>query len=340
MTDIIDVSTFVSLHAGDTLKEISGRPLPEIGAQFLLLLRFWINGGSLPSDSERLRRLAGADRDEWPAIWAQLSPLWATSEDGQSVVHAGLAVQVGRARAAKLKAIERGRAGGSAPHPSQRGTPRTSRDRVENKSRQSRDGAEPEIEHRVEMEPSLLTPNSEPPDLLKRDQPNIVDPLTEGALSRGEPAGPGGAGAGEVLPLVLVSPEPEATRPSKPDSWKNVLAVFRHYHHAHHHPMRRRLKPTSKTARAIATRLRDGWTVEELCKAVDGFHLSPHHQGQNDRGTVYLDLYLFVRDEEQVEKGIGYAENPPKPGKPARGGRIGAEECNPAIFAKTGDMKI
>jgi hypothetical protein len=126
--------------------------------------------------------------------------------------------------------------------------------------------------------------------------------------------------------------QPEATKPSKPDSWKNVLAVFNHYHHAHHHPMRRRLKPTSKTARAIATRLRDGWTVEELCKAVDGFHLSPHHQGQNDRGTVYLDLYLFVRDEEQVEKGIGYAENPPKPGsnKPARDIRVGwfpAEAC-------------
>jgi hypothetical protein len=121
------------------------------------------------------------------------------------------------------------------------------------------------------------------------------------------------------------------SRKAKPDSANAVYAVYKHYW-SHGHPRREPLR-TSKTWRAIAARLKDGWTIKELCKAVDGYHLSPHHQGQNDRGTVYLDLYLFVCDEEQVQKGIGYAENPPKPGsgaKPARDIRVGwfpAEAC-------------
>jgi hypothetical protein len=69
-----------------------------------------------------------------------------------------------------------------------------------------------------------------------------------------------------------------------------------------------------------------------LCQAIDGYHLSPFHQGQNDKGLVYLDLELIMRDETHAEKGIEMSENPPKPngGRPAhdiRLGRVGAEEC-------------
>jgi hypothetical protein len=135
--------------------------------------------------------------------------------------------------------------------------------------------------------------------------------------------------------LVPTEAEPEATkarRPNKPDSVTNIWAVYKHYYHAQHRPMCRRLKPSTKTWRAVAARLRDGWTVEELCKAIDGYHLSPFHQGQNETGTKYLDLELFMRSEEKVQKGIEMAENPPKPngGRPThdiRIGRVGAEQC-------------
>jgi hypothetical protein len=136
-----------------------------------------------------------------------------------------------------------------------------------------------------------------------------------------EPAGP--VGIGEDAPQLRLVEDPEAAKtktrkPPKPDSMDNVLAVFKHYWHKHHHPMQRRPKPTSKTWRAIAARLRDGWTVEELCKSVDGFHLDPWHQGQNDEGKRHLELELCVRDDEHLEMGIEWAETPPKPGRTNR----------------------
>jgi hypothetical protein len=146
--------------------------------------------------------------------------------------------------------------------------------------------------------------------------------------------------------LQLVPTEadkPKARKPTRSDSASNVLAIFNHYHHKHHHPMRLQPDPKSKAGQAIAARLREGWSVAELCKAIDGFHLSPFHQGQNDKGTSYLGLKTLMRDREQVEKGIEMAENPPKPngGRPThdmRVGRVGAEECEHS--AETGEVAL
>jgi hypothetical protein len=123
-------------------------------------------------------------------------------------------------------------------------------------------------------------------------------------------------GGGDVLRLL---DNPEA-KPDRPDSRAKVLSVFEHYHQKHAHPVRKSPQPKSKTWQAVAARLRAGWTVQDLCKAIDGYHLSPHHLGQNDRGTKYLDLELFARSDEHVEKGINYAENPPKPYASSRSG--------------------
>jgi hypothetical protein len=131
---------------------------------------------------------------------------------------------------------------------------------------------------------------------------------------------------GDVPLLKLVEdPEAKTRKPTRPDSGNNVYAVFKHYWHAHLHPMRQP-KPASKTWRAIAARLRDGWSIEELCMAVDGYHLDPWHQGKNDEGKQHLELELSMRDDEHVTRGIEWAENPPKASagsKPARDIRVG-----------------
>jgi hypothetical protein len=136
--------------------------------------------------------------------------------------------------------------------------------------------------------------------------------------------------------LKLVSDEPEATearKPTRPDSVNNVRAVFKHYREKHNHWRRYRHPKKSKAWPLIQARLVEGFSVEELCKAIDGYHKSPYHMGQNDRGTVYLDLELIMRDETKVQHGIEWAENPPKPGNgtsPARDIRVGhgrAEDC-------------
>ncbi len=58
----------------------------------------------------------------------------------------------------------------------------------------------------------------------------------------------------------------------------------------------------AKRRKAVEGRLRDGYSVEELCQAVDGCTLTPHNMGQNDRGERYDDLELICRDASRVDR--------------------------------------
>jgi hypothetical protein len=118
---------------------------------------------------------------------------------------------------------------------------------------------------------------------------------------------------------------PDEPKTEKPDAWANVVRVIEHYRQ--YHP-RSFLKPNpkAKEAAAIAARLRDGRTVAELCECVTGYHKSPHHLGHNDRGTKFLSLELFMRDEDHVGAGIEFARNPPK--RDTRHVRLRAEDTD------------
>ncbi len=91
-----------------------------------------------------------------------------------------------------------------------------------------------------------------------------------------------------------------------------IRQVFDHYrkHHPKSHP-----KPlsTSKEWRAIRSRLNEGYTVADLCEAIDGCHVCPHNCGINDRNTVYQDLNLIVRDGGQVARFIEEWKNRGRP---------------------------
>lgn len=87
------------------------------------------------------------------------------------------------------------------------------------------------------------------------------------------------------------------------------LRVFEHW---------RRVMRKSASARysderreAVEDRLKDGFTPEQLCRAVDGCAASPWHMGQNDRGKAFNDLELICRDTKRVEGFIEAADNPP-----------------------------
>ena len=64
----------------------------------------------------------------------------------------------------------------------------------------------------------------------------------------------------------------------------------------------------NKRSRAIAGRLKHGYSVEQLKRAVDGCRASPWHQGQNDRKLVYDDIELICRDAKRVEAFLTKAE--------------------------------
>ena len=75
--------------------------------------------------------------------------------------------------------------------------------------------------------------------------------------------------------------------------------------------------PTTRRYKAVLARFKDGFSVDQLCRAVDGCKLTPHNMGQNDRQTLYNDLELICRTVENVEKFIERSSNPaPEPSAP------------------------
>ena len=56
-----------------------------------------------------------------------------------------------------------------------------------------------------------------------------------------------------------------------------------------------------RTAR-ITARLREGFTVEQLCKAADALAASKWHRGDNPTGSKYLGIEHVYRDAETVER--------------------------------------
>ena len=62
-----------------------------------------------------------------------------------------------------------------------------------------------------------------------------------------------------------------------------------------------RARMDEKRRKAIAGRLRDGYTISDLCDAIAGCATSDFHMGRNDRETKYNDLELILRDACHVD---------------------------------------
>lgn len=82
-------------------------------------------------------------------------------------------------------------------------------------------------------------------------------------------------------------------------------AVFNYWQTARGHE---RAKLDEKRKKAIKARLKDGYTVGDLCLAVDGIARSAHHMGQNEQRTVYDDIELICRTAANVDKFVKLAE--------------------------------
>ncbi len=61
-----------------------------------------------------------------------------------------------------------------------------------------------------------------------------------------------------------------------------------------------------KRRNLIRTALKS-YTAEQLCTAISGYRNSPHHNGNNDRHTVYDALTLLLRDNEHIDAGLTFA---------------------------------
>ena len=72
-------------------------------------------------------------------------------------------------------------------------------------------------------------------------------------------------------------------------------------------------KFSTKRRKAVQARLKEGRTVDDLKRAIDGCASSLFHMGQGPKsdGTVYDDLELICRNNEKVEQFMQIYEKPP-----------------------------
>lgn len=86
-----------------------------------------------------------------------------------------------------------------------------------------------------------------------------------------------------------------------------VREIFEYWQRTMDHPQS---KLIATRERAIAARLREGYTVDQVKAAIDGCRRSPFHQGQNDVGAVYDDLTLICRNGAKLEQFIALNKRP------------------------------
>jgi hypothetical protein len=84
-----------------------------------------------------------------------------------------------------------------------------------------------------------------------------------------------------------------------------VAEVFSHWKFIMGHE---RARMDVKRAQVIRDRLRDGYTLEDLCLAIEGCAASAFHMGMNDRHQKYDSITLILRDADHVDQFIERGE--------------------------------
>ena len=88
-----------------------------------------------------------------------------------------------------------------------------------------------------------------------------------------------------------------------------IQSVFAHWKQSMHHPQAQ-LDP--KRQALISKALKLGYSAEQLCEAITGCSLTPHNQGDNERGQRYDGLHIILRDAEQIDRFRDNCSHPPQ----------------------------
>lgn len=67
-------------------------------------------------------------------------------------------------------------------------------------------------------------------------------------------------------------------------------------------------KLTGDRLKRIEARLREGYSVDDLCDAITAFCHDPFHAGKNSNNTRYTGLVTLLKSGEKVEAGLALAE--------------------------------
>lgn len=103
---------YLPLYIGDYLRDTGYLTLEQHGAYFMLLMRLWSAGGSLPSDEAKLSRIAGVSVKKWRPIWADLAAFF-EQKNGQ-ITHKRITAELEKAGTLRAKRAAAGAKGGAA----------------------------------------------------------------------------------------------------------------------------------------------------------------------------------------------------------------------------------
>jgi uncharacterized protein YdaU (DUF1376 family) len=94
-------------------------------------------------------------------------------------------------------------------------------------------------------------------------------------------------------------------------------------------------KLDDKRCSVIRRALKAGYSPRDLCRAIQGCSLTPHNQGDNDRGQTYLGIHVCLKDADQIDRFILNAKNPPSAAaKKAAGGAWWVSDANALAKAR------
>jgi hypothetical protein len=140
---------------------------------------------------------------------------------------------------------------------------------------------------------------------LSRDCPGTVVSTRDGLSDKEDREDRQTGQRGQTDHYLSTSQTP--AKPTARDRKALILKVYDHYrtYHPRSHP-----KPNgkSKESKRIRDRLEEGYSVADLCKAIDGCHRTPHNTGSNDRNQTYLGLELIMRTSDQVARFVENAD--------------------------------
>ena len=116
------------------------------------------------------------------------------------------------------------------------------------------------------------------------------------------------------LPLTItsVAKPRDCTAPTQPNHYITPTAVqeiFEHWKKIMGHPD---AKLDFTRQNCIKKALATGYSVTDLCKAIEGCQQTPHNMGDNDRGQLYNNIQIIFRDADHIDRFIQHYHSPPK----------------------------
>lgn len=296
MTRALDMQVVIPGSAG-----LSGE---GAGAYFRLCWVLWCQGGAVSDAPTILAKLAGVAQAQWARVWEEIGDRFEVS--GGAVSHAAVS-EAWQAEQARLERANRSSAAGVAARIAKRKASQIAHAQI--------------VQNQQVVNGSATHGTTQPVNKLSTNSQPLVDDLLTGCSLTCAPAVSDRSDPDRSLRSLALSVS-ESSLPIGSDSGSGsdaredrvngaplVRAVFAHYRTLHPKAFPR---PTAggKEWVKIAARLREGYTLEDLCQAIDGYHASPFHCGDNDRQTTYLDLGLIMRTGGHVAKGIELANAP------------------------------